>query len=223
MTSKCLLLPAVLLLVFSGSCLAQVPAVTSFSGGTTFTSVDLTNLTLGWTFTANANITVSALGFWNVSPPSALQNSHQVGLWTASGTLLTSGTVQTNSPLTGSWAYVSVSPVALTSGQTYVVGTLQAGPFNDTYSRVPVSGGSVATSSLITIGTSVVSADSTGFVFPNVSEPTYLARFGPNLIVAQTPTPAVPISRWALLMIALGLAAAGLLQLRMGRRTSDTV
>jgi len=88
---------------------------------------------------------------------------------------------------------------------------------------VPVSGGSVSTSPLITIGSSVISADSTGFAFPNISEPTYIARFGPNLIVAQTPTPPVPISRWALIMIALGLAAAGLLQLRMGRRTSDTV
>ncbi len=185
MTSKFFLVAAVSVLAFSGSCLAQVPAVTSFSGGTNFLSIDSTNLTLGWSFTANANLTVSALGFWDVNPPSPLQNSHQVGLWTVSGTLLASGTVLTNSPLTGSWAYVSISPVALTSGQTYVVAALQASPFNEIYTRVPVSGGSVATSSLITIGTSVVSATSTGFVFPNIAEPTYIARFGPNLIVAQ--------------------------------------
>ena len=207
-------------LLVAGNCLAQAPAVSSFGGGTPFASIDTTNMTAGWSFTANANLIVSALGFWDFDITQPLTMSHNVGLWTSSGTQLATTVVQTNSPLTGSWRYVSITPVNLISGQTYIVGSDIVSPFTDAYTRVPTAGGSVVTSGLITIGTSFISSSASGFVFPGTAEPTFLGRFGPNLIIAQAPpTPPVPISPWALSLIAGGLLAAGLLAIR-GRQTA---
>ena len=199
-------------LFFAGAAMAQSPAVTSFTGASTFGSINGTDQTLGFSFVPTAAIQVSALGVWNETAPAALAQSHQVGLWTASGTLLASATVLTTSPLTGSFRYVSISPVTLFAGQTYVVGSAITSPYSDEYSRVPVSGGTVTTSSLITIGVSAVNGSAGGFSFPGTSEPVYLGRFGPNLLVAAAPT--VPISSWTAGAAGLGLAAAGLLVLR---------
>jgi hypothetical protein len=200
-------------------CVAQTPAVTSFSNGTAFVTIDGTNLTAGWTFTVNQTLTVSALGFWEFNTSLPLTATHPVGLWNSTGTLLASATVQTNSPVTGSWRYASITPVTLTAGQSYVVGSDITTPFSDPYERVPVGTGSVSTAGLITINSSILSTSASGFTFPTVPEPGFIGRFGPNLLVtAVPPVTAVPITPWALAAIGITLLASGLLGLRRSRR-----
>jgi hypothetical protein len=210
-----LLLPAALL-GLAGACLAQVPAITAFTGASTFNSIGGTDQTLGFTFTANSNLVVTALGIWESNPAMPLGQTHQVGLWTASGTLLASGTVPTNGPATGNWRYVAIAPVVLTAAQTYFVGSALTSPYSDFYSRVPAAGGSVTASPLITIVASATSASASGFAFPGTADAAYLGRFGPNLIVAAVPASSIPIAPWTLGIVGAGLASVALLV--MGRR-----
>jgi Domain of unknown function (DUF4082) len=197
----------------AGAALAQVPAVTSFTGSTAFGSIDATDQTIGYTFTPTSNIVVSALGVWEQNTGVNLTQTHQVGLWTAGGALLASGTVPLNSTVTGSWRYVSITPVTLTAGQTYVAGSEILSPFTDTYSRVDLPGGTVTTNALITLGVSATNASAGGFSFPNATSATVAARLGPNLLVAAAPpTPpptSVPDSPWTLGLIGTGLALVG--------------
>jgi hypothetical protein len=108
------------------------------------------------------------LGFWedpgNGGTP--LNSSHQVGLWNSGGTLLASGTVLFNSPLTGNWRYLAITPVTLTAGQSYVVGSAIQSPFTDTFSRVDLPAGTVTTNSLIAVNGAVENAFAGGFSFP---------------------------------------------------------
>jgi hypothetical protein len=97
--------------------------------------VDSTDQTIGFSFTADVSLTVSALGFWD-STTSPFAQSHGVGLWTSTGTLLTSATVLVNGPLTGDWRYVDILPVTLLAGQTYFAGSEIYSPLTDPYSRV---------------------------------------------------------------------------------------
>ena len=85
--------------------------------------------TYGWEFTVSQPIVVTNLGYFDAgnttptNPPDGLFLSHPVGLWTSSGSLLTSGTVQsgTASPEFQSYRYADVPDVTLTPGQSYVV------------------------------------------------------------------------------------------------------
>src|SRR4051794_39543468 len=113
------------LTAFAGLAAAQVPAISGFTGATVFGAVSspASDQTIGFSFTPASNVVVTALGVWDASTGDPLTQSHQVGIWTAGGTLLASGTVPANGPLTGSWRYVSISPVTLTAGQSYIVGS----------------------------------------------------------------------------------------------------
>jgi hypothetical protein len=211
------------LLAVAGACLAQVPAITTFTGATAFGSINSTDQTIGFSFTANSNILVTALGVWEQNTGANLAQAHQVGLWTSGGALLASATVAVNSPVTGDWRYANITPVMLTGGQTYVVGSAITSPYTDTYSRVDLPGGTVSTSPLITIGVSNSNASAGGFSFPGTSNASFLARLGPNLLVQAappTPTVPVPISPWALGAIGAGLAL--LAALALGVRRSAT-
>jgi hypothetical protein len=193
---------------FAGLGLAQVPAVTSFTGNTNFGDVDTTNQTLGFRFTANQNIVVSALGVWQQVTTNNLSQTHQVGLWASDGSLLASATVAVNSPLTGNWRYVAITPVTLTAGQTYVAGSAITSPFTDTYARVNPTG-SITTNPLISIVSSGLNPSGGGFSFPGNPDPAALARLGPNLMVQaapSTPPTSVPISPLALVAAGIGLA-----------------
>jgi len=192
MRTNLLVLTSAVLLIVAGNGLAQgVAAIMGIGGGTTFVTIDGSNQTAGFSFTANANLIVSALGFY---APAPLNASHPVGLWTATGTLLSplTAAVPTSGTPNGSWRYVSIPPVVLLAGQTYFVGSDVTSPFLDGYSRVPVSGGTVTTSpSTITVLNSAISPSGSGFAFPSITEGLYLGRFGPNLLVTPTAAPTI--------------------------------
>ena len=108
------------------------PAVT-FSNlvSTTPTNSDET---VGWTFTVNAPIDVTALGVFD-SGENGLATSHAVGIWNSAGVLIASATVAsgTTDPLTNQFRYVGITPVILGSG-TYTIGALWSGqPSADDY------------------------------------------------------------------------------------------
>jgi hypothetical protein len=228
MRAHILLLRPAALLAFAGLALAQAPAITSFTGNTQVGTVEPfpgSDRTVGFNFTANSNLTVSALGVWEdpANGTAPLTQTHQVGLWNSSGTLLASATVLTNSPLTGRWRYVSVTPVTLTAGQTYFAGSAITSPYSDTFARVA---GTVTSSPLITVGNAVANAVAAGFSFPNLTDTTALGRFGPNLMIQaapSTPPTAVPISSAALIAVGIGLALLAAFAMAMQRPLSGDI
>lgn len=83
----------------------------------------------GYRFTVGATpLAVTRLGMFDAMfgtiDPQGLRESHQIGLWNSSGTLLASVTVGagTSVPLTGAFRYVSLATqVLLNPGQTYTI------------------------------------------------------------------------------------------------------
>jgi hypothetical protein len=73
---------------------------------------------LGLVFTANTNFSVDALGFYYQS---YVTEPEMVALYDSSGNLLTSTTVTLADPNVDGYLWQSITPVALTSGDTYTV------------------------------------------------------------------------------------------------------
>jgi hypothetical protein len=156
--------------------------------------------TLGWEFTTSATLNVVSLGFFDDSQD-GLAESHEVGLWDSSGTLIDSTTVTTTDPLTLQWRY-HPAPAVLAAGQTYFIGALFTSGADPVV--FPGFGGTVTTIPQI----SYVQATYAGG--GSLSDPTNPdgtnGFFGPNFTVSTIPEP----STWALMLIgfgALGLAA----------------
>lgn len=92
----------------------------SFTGG--FPSVAAL-VTAGHRFTTIEPILVTSLGVFDSHEP-GLSDSHDIGLWTDNGTLLTSTTVPAGAgaTLTGGFRFVPIDPVMLAAGATYRLG-----------------------------------------------------------------------------------------------------
>ncbi len=203
-SSRSVVLAATLALA---STVASAAAITSFSGGSDFPAFNGTNQTIGWQFTvaSSVDLTVTSLGFWDLTPASPLGQSHEVGIWTGDGALLLgSVTVQTNSALSGAFRYEAVTPFELTAGLSYLIGAAITSPFSDAYT-IPAT---VLTDPAITLTGSARNGSSGGF-----SAPTTVTagngRFGPNFEftldqVGQVPEP----SALLITLTGLGLMAA---------------
>lgn len=144
--------------------------------------------TAGWTFYVNSPILVDALGFWD-QDANGLANSHPVGLWTSSGSLLASATVTSAStPVasavsTGQWLFTSIAPTSLTTGD-YVIGAF----YSDGSADFAQGVASASTISLITF-VNAVDGFGGSLALPTGAYPGYNAGFfGPNLEIA-TPEP----------------------------------
>jgi len=112
-------LAGVLGTLLAGPALA-VPLGVDFTSAPNSFSTSVWNL--GWEFQANSAVTVYALGNIDYGSVSTLPQPQQVGLWNSSGTLLASAYVNSSSTQVGQWAFTAITPVVLTSGDTYVVG-----------------------------------------------------------------------------------------------------
>lgn len=124
-----LLALALVLAVSAPTLRAATEAVTSVSGMARL----ITTTTIGWSFTANQDISVTHLGVFDIdqSPTNyvgdGLLVAHDVGLWNSSGdTLLAVVNVPsgTAAPLDSSgFRYMPLNtPVVLTGGETYIIG-----------------------------------------------------------------------------------------------------
>jgi uncharacterized protein DUF4082 len=137
----------------------------------------------GWHFIANQSIKVVALSVWD-APPQGLIDSHEVALFDLSGAVLARGTVTTNNPAAGGFHRVSINPVPLTAGQTYVIAdanpgqahTTTPGTCSDVYGDDDNTPGAITVPNVITYK-GVASEDTTNapnptaLVFPNQFPP----------------------------------------------------
>ena len=87
------------------------------------TAVGETGYSLGFAFTANSAISVTSLGYLYdpTYDPATFAQPHAVGLYTESGTLLTSAFVTSKSTQDGYFLYASIVPATLVLGQQYVI------------------------------------------------------------------------------------------------------
>jgi len=76
----------------------------------------------GFEFEANSAVSVTALGNLDATG-SGFSQPQQVGLWDLDGNLLASTFVDNSDPLVNDkWRFHEITPVTLTSGQSYIVG-----------------------------------------------------------------------------------------------------
>lgn len=165
--------------------------------------------TLGWSFTVTKTITVYDLGVFD-SGGEALLESHDVGLWNSSGTLLISATVDsgTTDPLIDGFRYAGITPIVLTPG-TYTIGA----EWDNLLDPLIFAGdpGSIGTSSAITY-------DQPEFVsggaltFPTSTVPAADGYFGPDFIMNPEPM------SWALMLLGIGGVGAAM---RRSRRRAE--
>jgi hypothetical protein len=151
----------------------------TFTGGSNTTTA--VNATRGWAFTVNQNISIVALGLWDITVGDPLSEAHEVGLWTGAGSLLGSTLVPANAPLTGEFRFIALTvPIGLVVGNTYVIGTV----FNtvaDTY-RTGVNSVNILAAPQITYlgGRDVFNTDGS-LTFPTINSGTGRV-FGPNIL-----------------------------------------
>ena len=150
------------------------------------------NATLGWSFTVNAPIDVTALGLWSYSFKGNLAQSHDVGIWDSDENLLTSATVPPDGagdPVAsignGTWFFVDLgSQVELDPGQTYYIGAVYLAGSPDDFDAGSIP---ITASDVNYIGGSEADG-STSLTFPNLADGPG-GIFGPNFEFQQESTP----------------------------------
>ncbi|PYK29980.1 MAG: hypothetical protein DME57_08420 [Verrucomicrobia bacterium] len=161
---------------------AQTPAL-SVSGGGLFGA---TTGTFGWSFTLSSTISVTDLGYFDFGG-NGLNEAHDVGIWTSTGTLMVSATVPagTAGTLVGDFRYVLVSPTLLAPGD-YVIGGFESGSSGD---PVEVQASTITTASMITYDGSRSTAGA-ALTFPSGdASANGNSYFGPNFEFTAVPEP----------------------------------
>ncbi|RYG21067.1 PEP-CTERM sorting domain-containing protein [bacterium] len=186
------------------------PAITSVTSTNVAGSVNgAGNQTIGWQFTIAQPISVSRLGYHDLTPDTELVTTHHVGIWDAGGTLMTSTTVLLDDPLTDGFRYHTLAaPIVLAPG-TYNLGASIVDTPSDDPALADVyyfQATAITTDPLITFVGAAASDDGTGFVNPTSITIGSLGRFGPNMAIEAVPEPAT--------IAAVGLGVLGLLKRR---------
>ncbi len=181
---------------------ADDPAV-SFTGVTTNSTNG--SWSLGWEFSTNTAINVSALGFYDATLSGGsvglgnCSGCGEVGIYDSTGTLLVSGLVSTSGTQVGDFFYVSVPTTLLGAGQNYYVA---AETGNADYTWNPTGFGVDSNINYLN-GAYIFSST---LAFPSAP------NFQETAAVVATPEPS------SLLLLAAGWLAAGVLMF-FGRRS----
>jgi hypothetical protein len=144
-------------------------------------------MTLGWAFDVNSPVNVTWMSFFD-SGQDGLVDSHPMGIWDSSGTMLVSATVDagTANPLHDKFRAVSVVPTLLTPG-SYRIGALFASGSDS--NMFPTFTAGFSTAPEITF---IRSASAVGPTLTNPA-PTFFsmgpAYFGPNFEFQSVPEP----------------------------------
>lgn len=166
--------------------------------------VPLADAVGGWSFHIDSPLTIGAVGLWDEGKH-PLNISHEVGLWTASQTLLldvvvdnSSVDVASASP-DGQWLFTPIGPFTLQPGD-YVMGAVWGDPMNGA-DPFRIMANAVTSGLTYTAQCAKFQLNGLQLVFPDcgggsLNDASY---FGPNLAVA-TPEP----STLALLVIGAG-------------------
>lgn len=166
--------------------------------------------TVGWEFTANADLYVTALGYFNYYSNTGLVEDHDVGIYNSTGALLDSATVNagTGERLDGDFRYTDVSSFELLAGNTYIIaGTMGANASDPvTYS---VSGLTHLPSiTLDSMGLYADNAPYTTLRYPTLIWNLTYDYFGPNFEVSSSPGHS-PEPGGLALLIGSAIAASG--------------
>lgn len=109
-------------------------------------------VTVGFVFTANTEISVNSLGYYD-HDQDGLSAAHDLGIYTSTGTLLASATIGAGAAgvLDGKFRYVSIPTLTLTAGESYVIAGATTEEDGYTYGYVgsSISGLSVDSSLLL--------------------------------------------------------------------------
>lgn len=176
--------------------LSLASPVLDFTGGTA--SINSTGTySYGWAFNVNSAITIDTLGVFDYLQD-GLAESHQVGIWNSSGTLLGSTTVGSGSAgtLDGRFRMIDVVDFTLNVGTGYIIGST-----NWDVDRLMLSVDSITTDSSITYVASKWRNTSGNLLAPTNSGSS-LAYFGPNFSLASSTVP----EPGSLALLGLGLA-----------------
>ncbi|MCP9450590.1 MAG: DUF4082 domain-containing protein [Nitrospira sp.] len=183
---------------FAALALAGILAFAGLTGSAQAAVIDLTRVdfefdgspwTLGWKFAVHEPVFAHALGVYD-SGQDGLADSAQVGLWSATGgeplatAIIPAGTDAT---LDGFFRFVPVSPVVLTPGIEYVVGSFSRGELGTSF-----FGDNGAVDPRVTLIEARYSSEWAGFAFPELTDSTSAgsALLGANLRIAPVPLPA---------------------------------
>lgn len=168
----------------------------------------------GWRFTVDDDIYVESLGLFD-NDSDGFNASHQVGIWDATGaTLLASTTVQAGTASAaqgptirfGVFRFESIAPLALSAGESYIIGANYVSDDQFYYAAFDIS-----SSSSISSITGVRSDAGSGFVAPMLGASN---RFGPNFTFTTAAEPVPEPSTLAL----FGIGGLGLCSYRWRRK-----
>ena len=136
-----ILLCLTFLLLLSALGNATPQAAFTNTGLTVWPNSDNQDWSLGFKFSVSSPVTVTALGYNYFGVP--LNLSHDVGIYTSGGTLLTSATVTNASTVFNGYLYTPVTPIVLGVGDYFIAGTtlgLNDGWISQATSSVGASG-----------------------------------------------------------------------------------
>jgi len=158
--------------------------------------------TLGWSFSVNSSINVTALGAFDAGSD-GLNVAHDVGIWDVSGNLLASATVPSGTAgvLDSGYRFVSISPLSLSAGSTYYVGAVYFVNDNDGWLYDPIT---LATAPQITYLSREFEYSGGSLVFPDIASAGTTGYFGGNFEFDTSSTVPEP-STIALLAVGLGI------------------
>jgi autotransporter-associated beta strand protein len=114
------------ILFFLQRCVFAEPAIT-LKGARDGSGGNTADMTVGWQFVVNYDVTVLMLGVWDKG---AGNEAHEVGLWDENGALLASAAVPPPSDAKGivieEFRYAPIAPLRLDARHKYVIGALYA-------------------------------------------------------------------------------------------------
>ncbi|MBU0640097.1 MAG: DUF4082 domain-containing protein [Planctomycetes bacterium] len=179
---------------------AQDAAILGFTGGTEYSSYYSVEPgdTIGWTFMVNDPIVVTDLGHW-IDTHNGMDNAHDVGIWDMSQNLLASVVVDPNTAYEyNGWMYQAISPLALTAGESYVIGSFDGVSDDDWY----ISGASTLDDApeITWVNSRYPTVGGLGFAFPELTS-TSRGRFGPNFLYVPEPSAVALLSLGGLVLL----------------------